>query len=148
MPLTQAQLKTTIVNNLNDVRISAIAFFLEKLISRNIHGGGIEQYRVKDIKTDTFVTNLADLISRIDETYLKGDYNFNQPRQDTSRGHSISVISNQFVVEINSNSNEDRVFSGRYGSGTKIIQFGLNYFNDLDTTLPLKIYDVAIISGQ
>lgn len=142
--LTNAIAKTTLVDNLNDIRISAITLFLERLIERKVHGGGINQYRIKNKLTDTYITSLADFILAIDETELTYDFNYSGDKAEADRLRSLIIIPNNFIIELDSHTDEDDLYFSRYGKSVNRIMFLLNYMNDGDTGLPLKVFDIRL----
>jgi len=142
--LTNAIAKTTLVDNLNDIRISAIMLFLERLIERKVHGGGINQYRIKNKLTDTYITSLADFILAIDEAELTYDFNYSGDKAEADRLRSLIIIPNNFIIELDSHTDEDDLYFSRYGKSVNRIMFLLNYMNDGDTVLPLKVFDIRL----
>ena len=142
--LTNAIAKTTLIDNLNDIRISAITLFLERLIERKVHGGGINQYRIKNKLTDTYITSLADFILAIDETELTYDFNYSGDKAEADRLRSLIIIPNNFIIELDSHTDEDDLYFSRYGKSVNRIMFLLNYMNDGDTVLPLKVFDIRL----
>lgn len=142
--LTKTNLKTIIVNNLNDIRITAIALFINRLISRNKYDGNIPQYRIKNIINNTYVTNLTDFSSNIDANSLIMDYYFNSDKITSDRIHPFTVILGNYIVELNPNSEEDSFYTSIYGNSSKIILL-MNYLADGDITLPLKIFEIKLI---
>lgn len=142
--LTNAIAKTTLIDNLNDIRISAITLFLERLIERKIHGGGINQYRIKNKLTDTYITSLADFISAIDEAELTYDFNYSGDKAEADRLRSLIIIPNNFIIELDSHTDEDDLYFSHYGKSVNRIMFLLNYMNDGDTVLPLKVFDIRL----
>lgn len=141
--LTKAELKSIITNNFNDVRISSIVLFINELIEREKYGGGINQYRIFDTKTNSFITSLNQFITAIDENSLSMRYLYGSEKMTGDRMHPMVATIGNFVVQLNEYSEEDQEYFKTYGKATKI-NFLLNYLADGDTVLPLKIFEVRL----
>jgi len=142
--LTNATAKTTLVDNLNDIRISAITLFINRLIERKVHGGGINQYRIKNKTTDTYITSVSDFILALDENELTYDFNYSGDKAEADRLRSLIIIPNNFIIELDGHTDEDDLYFSRYGKTVNRIMFLLNYMNDGDSVLPIKVFDVRL----
>lgn len=144
--LTKSQFKDILVNNLNHTYMYSFQLFLTRLISRNVHGGGINQYRIKNLTTDTYITTLDEFIAAIDHNSLSLSYDFfNNYGRSIESPHPFFVTLDNFKVELTKYSDEDDVYFELYGDKVKTIMFIMNYLCDLDNLLPLKIIDVKLI---
>lgn len=142
--LTNASIKTIIQNNLNDDRIFSIQSFITRLIERKTFGDGIEQYRIKNINTDTYITTLADFISNIDVTKLNAQYYYNSEKMGGDRVHPFMAYIGNYEVELNKHSEEDSIYFSMFGGNNKIM-FLLTYISDGDTVLPIKIIEIKLV---
>lgn len=148
--MTKAQLKTVLVDNLQDDRLFAIQAYLEALIERRTYGGGINQYRIKDSVTNSYITSLSDFISKLDANSLFYSYDYNCRMIDVDKTHPFILSPGNFIVELDPNSGEDSLYTSKFGEGLGQtyrynIFFYINYLADIDTTLPLKITDVRLV---
>lgn len=147
--LTNSQVKDVIVANLGDDRIFSIQAFLTRLIERKVFGDGIEQYRVKDKVTNSWVTNLDDFIAKLDANSLKPDYFYYSEKMGGDRVHPTAVNLTNFEVYFNEHSDEDNIYTQMFGkSSMKNILLLINYLSDADTTLPLKVFEIKLISQK
>ena len=144
--LTPAGLKAIVDANFADDRIFAIQSFIAKLIERKVYGGGINQYRIKNTNDDTYITNLTTFLANIDVTKLTGEYNYFNDKMGGDKNHPFTVTIHNYLVELNEFTDEDDIYRTLFGSNPKTIMFLINYLADADTILPLKIYEVKIIS--
>lgn len=142
--ITNSEIKSIIINNFNDIRISSIHFFIDFLIKRNNHGGNISQYRIKNILTDNYVTSLADFVSAINDRYIIADYYHGSEKMGGDRTHPFLVILTNFKVELNTNCEEDSKYITSFGKQANSIMFLINYIADGDSVLPLKIFEVKL----
>lgn len=145
--LSNADFKDIIAQNLTDPRIFSIQSFLTRLIERKTHGDGILQYRIKDKITNTFVTSLDDLITKLDAGSLACDYFYYSDKMAGDRTHPTAVNLSNFVVSLDEHSPEDAVYFGMFGREDKNVLLLLNYLSDGDSVLPLKIFEIRLI-GQ
>ena len=148
--LTKAQLKTVLVNNLQDNRLFAIQAYLEALIERRTYGGGINQYRIKDNMTSSYITSLSDFISKLDANSLFCSYDYNCRMLDVDKTSPFILSPGNYIVELNPNSREDSLYTSKFGEGLGQtyrynIFFYINYLGDADPTLPLKIIHVRLV---
>lgn len=131
-----ASLKASLV----DTRSAGATITLEELLERKKYSGDIvTQYRLFNTDTETEVTSITDIISAMD----KDKCTFVSISSDRI---SIHVIVDNIKVRWVNNCPEDRELRNQIGSGTKLL-FGLNYMNDNDTTIPLKIVKVGLSGG-
>lgn len=144
--LTNSELKNIIVNNLNDNRLFSIQSFLTRLIKRSVFGNGINQYRIKNLDNNTFITTLAEFSTHINHDELIAEYNYSE-NATSDKIHSFIVIIGNYEVELDLNSTEDIIYLNKFGLNNKKIMFLLNYLNDNDTSLPIKITDVKLINN-
>lgn len=144
--LTTTELKTIITQNFDDIRITSIVLFIDRLLERGFHGGGINQYRIKNLTTDTYITNLTEFLTAIDPNQIDMDYFYFSDKMTGDRTHPIAVILKNFEVEISNLASEDDTYIRMFGSKSKRIMFLMNYLSDGDTVLPLKIIEIRLIS--
>lgn len=143
--LSSADFKDIITANLNDDRIFSIQAFLTRLIERKTFGDGIEQYRIKDKVTDSWVTSLEDFIAKLDANSLKPDYFYYSDKMTGDRVHPTAVNLSNFDIYLNEYSNEDSIYFSMFGKGMKHILLLINYVSDADPDLPLKIFEIRLI---
>lgn len=143
MAITSQQVKDILVQNFADIRITSITLFLEKLIERKSFSEGIEQYRITDSVTNSKVTSLTDFIAKLDPGTLNTDYFYDIAVQGNGHVHPLAVVPTNFKVELTEHSEEDVLFTRRYGKVSRIC-FIVNYLSDGDTELPMKILDVRL----
>lgn len=144
--LTKLQLKDLLVANLQHNYMFSFQLFLTRLISRNVYGGGINQYRIKNLITNTYITTLDEFIFSITDTHLSLSYDFFEScGSGLDLPHPFFVILDNFIVELDQNSDEDDIYFSLYGGSNKNIKFIMTYMGDADTVLPLKIMNVKLI---
>lgn len=143
--LTNAQIKTILIDNLNDLRINGAALFINNLISRENYGGGIEQYRIYNTNTNSYVESLVDFINGIDENTLVQNWNINTGLKELDKTQPTVITLSNFEVSLEKTTDEDYSFTEMYGVSTKKIVIVLNYLSDGDTILPLKIVRVKLV---
>lgn len=143
--LNSTQIKDIVLLNLEDIRMTAIAYFINNLISRKKHGGGINQYRLKNNNTGEYITSLAEFKAALDPSSLYIDYFFYNVKNGGETTHPLSVVINNIDVELDTNSEEDGIYNMYFSSKANRIMFLLNYLSDTDDILPLKIFEVRII---
>lgn len=142
--ITAAILKDAIVANFADPRIASIQLFINQLISRKDHGNGIDQYRLTNKTTNAPITSIDDFLAAIDVTNINFGYYFYSDAITGDRVHPTYITLENISVSLNVHSYEDNVFRMQ-GAGEKIL-FLINYIADGDTVLPLKIYEVKLVS--
>jgi len=142
--ITKSQVRQIITTNLNDIRMSSIQLFIDQFISRKVHGDGIEQYRIKDTLTDTYITSLNEFISKLDENHISYGYSMNSSIQSGEIITPMYILLNQYLVTLDENSDEDDVYVSRFGF-SKTIALHATYMNDGDMSVPLKIYSVKLV---
>ena len=141
--LTNEALVSLIQTNLNDDRMLSIQMYFTRLISRNVFGSGVSQYRVKNTVTGNYVTSLVELIYSIDPAYVKPDYYYYASQATVGDVvHPAIVILTNFIVEFNIYSDDDDVYTSNFGHGNRRIGLILSYMNESE---PLKISNVKII---
>lgn len=142
--LTNAALATLLTTNLNDDRLLSIQMYLTKLISRQVYGNGIPQYRIVNETTSTDITSLANFIAAISSTYVKPDYYYSASTGTLGDViHPSIVILTNFTVTISEFSDEDDFYSTHSGCGRKRIAFILSYMNDSEA---LKISEIKLLN--
>ncbi len=148
--MTNSQVKDIIVQNLGDDRIFSIQAFLTRLIDRQVHGDGIEQYRIKDKVSGNWVKDLNDFIAKIDADSLHPDYFYYSDKMVGDRTHPMAVNLANFEVQLNEHSNEDSIYTQMFGGkgGIKNILLLINYLSDVDPDLPLKIIEIRLLSKK
>jgi len=142
--MTNEQFRAIIAANLIDVRITSITLFINRLISRNLYSAGIDQFRLKNTVTDTYIKNMQEFIAAIVPTHLTADFNYNADRMTGNSIHPMVVTFDNIDVNLNRNSIEDELYFNAYGYSSKI-QMSLNYLNDADPNLPLKVYTIKLV---
>jgi hypothetical protein len=144
--LTPADFKAIISANFDDNRIFAIQSFVSNLIERKRFSDGINQFRIKDTNDGTFVTSLANFVSKIDDTKLSVGYHLFTDVMLGDRVHPMVASIGNLEVELNKHSAEDEIYFTMFGENVKKIMFIISYISDGDTVLPLKIIEIKLIS--
>jgi hypothetical protein len=146
--ITKARVKELLQLNLRDERASAIAFFINNLVQRKVHGSGIEQYRIKNTLTGTWVTSLDEFIDTIDADNLFLSYPYEGERLQSDKVTGFLVTIDHFEVVWDINSKSDKEFASFFDlSSQKLFQFLLIYVNDGDTVVPLKTSYVKLVNS-
>lgn len=143
--LSNADLKTVLTTNFDDIRCTSILLFLRDLLERKKHGGGIEQYRVTNTTTGTAITTVDEFIAALDETALTMSYYRFSEKMSGDRIHPFCVIPENFQVSLDSNSDEDANYTVSYGFKASKIMFLVNYLSDTDPALPLKVFEIRLV---
>ena len=131
--------------NFQDVRISAIQLYIQRLLRRNRVSAGVNEYRVKNIITGEYVTSMNEFETLMSTQDLTMSYHFNSDRMSGDSTHPVLVVLDTLQVELNPNSNEDEIFINTYGRLVNRIAFSLNYMSDSDLDLPVKIFEVKLV---
>ena len=143
--MTPSELKNAIALNLIDPRLFSIQFFISELSSFF--------YKVTG-QTKTYMTSLDDIISYIESsdtslsvalfTLIKSDDSIIQPFQITVTGLYLDLEKMRQVGNINLD-----LITSTFGRGYKNegheLSFRLNYMNDGDQELPIKITKVLLV---
>lgn len=141
--LTPSALKTLINSNLADDRLFGIQVLLSDLIARDIHDAVTPQYRIQ--KTGSDITTLADLMTAISGS---------TPEISVANGYSnvsnlstlpVTVLFPEIKVTLNTIHQADNRLTLLHGKGVFALGFVMNYINDGDTALPLKILNVVLV---
>ena len=142
--LTNTELKTVIVKNLNDPRLYSLQRFLTDLIKRKSLDGGVPQYRITNTLTNQPVTSLTDLIDSIYPASLKPEVVKNADALGGDRLHPFRVILDNLKVTVNRYTTEDQDY---FVSGKENLKIALyiNYLSDADLVLPLKVFSFRLI---
>lgn len=146
MSTNSATFKSIIEQNLSDPRIFAIQSFLSRLIERKKYDDDIPRYRIFDVVTESFVTSLDDFILKLNAQHIFANYYYYSAAMTGDRCHPISVALSNFVIKLDSNSDEDNIYTEMFGKPSDRIMFLLNYLSDSDTVLPLKIFEIKLIN--
>lgn len=147
--LSNSQIVTIIQNNLNHDALYPIQLFLTKLIERQNYGNGINQYRIYDNVTNSYIVDLNDFISKLVTTEIEPyiDFNFNLRNEDY--GQTVNIKLKNFVVELNNYSYDDNDFLMTFGSrenlSKKIIFVMRNIDPTFTSSLPLVILSIKLI---
>lgn len=146
--LSNAQLKAVLVANLTDDRIFAIQMFLTKLILRKNAPLGISPYRIQLTTTDpdTYITSLDEFIAAIDENSFDADYDRYAESMGGDRVHPFTITLTNFTVKVLDYIPEDGIYATSSSDKGLKIRFSLNYLSDADSVLPIKIFDVRLVS--
>ena len=131
--------------NFQDVRISAIQLYIQRLLRRNRVSAGVNEYRVKNIITGEYVTSMNEFETLMSTQDLTMSYHFNSDRMSGDRTHPVLVVLDNLQVELNPNSPEDELFINNYGRLVNRIAFSLNYLSDGDEEIPVKIFEVKLV---
>lgn len=145
MLITSAQLKTVLDENFADIRSTSILLFVRDLLERVRHGGGIEQYRLVNKKTNAKITTVDEFIAAIDTDSLKMSYYRFAEKMGGDRIHPFAVIPENIEVQLDQNAPEDGNYTSAYGMTANKVMFLINYLSDADPTLPLKIFDIKLV---
>lgn len=141
--LTNAAIVTLLETNFNDDRLLSIQMYFTRLIERKVFGSGINQYRIKNTVTGTYITNLTEFIAAIDPLYIKPDYYYYATQ--TAIGdtiHPAIIVLTNLVVELSPYSDEDDIYTTNVGFEDKHIGLLLSYMNESE---PLKITDIKLL---
>ena len=141
---SKSKVKNALITSLNSDYALVINLFLEGLIERKVFGDGLEQYRVYDKNADKFITSKDELIAAISEDRI--EYGEVKESGNTSGEYIIPVyvIPTNLSVTLNRHSNEDYRYLSKFGDSSAIC-FYMTYMNDLDTTFPLKVFNVKLV---
>ena len=131
--------------NFQDVRISAIQLYIQRLLRRNKISTGINEFRIKNLVTGQYVTSMNEFETLVSTQSLTMSYHFNSDRMSGDHTHPVLVVLDTLQVELNPNSNEDEIFINTYGRLVNRIAFSLNYMSDSDLDLPVKIFEVKLV---
>lgn len=131
--------------NFQDVRISAIQLYIQRLLRRNRVSAGVNEYRVKNIVTGEYVTSMNEFETLMSTQDLTMSYHFNSDRMSGDRTHPVLVVLDNLQVELNPDSPEDELFINNYGRLVNRIAFSLNYLSDGDEDIPVKIFEVKLV---
>lgn len=135
--------------NLGDIRMLSIQLFIEKLIERTRHGGGVEQYRIKNTLTDTYITSLAEFKAALSAAQLDLSYPYNSTEGMLGdRITGIEVMPLNLEVQFNPHSSSDEFFSRMYDTDSNYryrFVFHMAYMNDsVDDAPVMKIFHVRL----
>jgi hypothetical protein len=146
MLLTQTQLKSILLDNFNDIRIAAISFYMNRLISRVTFGGGIEQYRIYNTVTDSYITDLPSFLNAIDEAHIHANYAYSTEEHSVEKTHPIQVTLTNLIVKLDNHATDDSYYHSLVGYNTagNKLTFTINYLSDGDDVLPLKIINIKL----
>lgn len=147
MLLTNSDVKAVLTSNFADQRMAAISFYINRLLSRVNYGGGIEQYRIKNTVTNTYITSFSDFITAISEDHLVADYVYATEAHSVDKTHPFQVTLTNLKVELTKFSNEDNYYTNMYGNKPEgyMLVLTVNYLSDADDVLPLKIINVKLV---
>lgn len=141
-------MKTEIVSlikaNLTDIRIAHARLLLEDLFVRQNYNEFIPKYRVYIKGTETPITGMADFISQIKASDVELYAHTGGSSTFSDKVSPIKVTVNNLEVRLIPGSVEDVSVTMSHGSGADTINFILNYCNDGDLVLPLKIIGVTV----
>jgi hypothetical protein len=137
--LTKTNLVNMINTNLTDDRLYSVQLYLDILASGRIG-------RVKDVATNTVLTDLASLSLAITPADIKVGYNHAGISSSNQMTPSILVTMSNIEIELLPNVKEDTVYTNRVGAGIRNLQFVMGYLSDGDTALPLKIIRVNLVN--
>ena len=144
--ITVERVKELLDLNLRDERMAASALFISQLVARKRFGSGIEQYRIKNIVTDTWITSLEEFITQIDPAQLYLSYPYQGEKLQGDRVTGFMVTLDNLKVVWDSNARSDFPFTGIYDfKSQNTFQFYLAYMNDGDLEVPLKISFLKLI---
>lgn len=146
--ITNARIKQLLELNLRDERMTASALFIQTLIERKNHGGGIERYRIKNTVTGQWVTSVEEFITQLDANEIKLSYPFEGEKLQGDRVTGFLVDLTNFEVQWNHHSISDRPHLTFFDIGSqKYFQFYLIYMNDGDEVIPLKISYTKLVGA-
>ncbi|EKD89678.1 MAG: hypothetical protein ACD_33C00008G0004 [uncultured bacterium] len=159
--LTPVQIKQILIDNLNSNLQYSTQLFLTNLITRNDVNCGLNLLRIKDITDNLYITDLADLIANLDESFMTIEVGNNFVNSDTvhSALKPVIITLENLEVELYTNANIDSNFNSSnllnieltksnvvypVEKYVKKIMFVLNYLNDADTVTPIKIVNTLL----
>lgn len=141
-------MKTEIVDiikaNLTDIRIAHARLLLEDLFIRKNDNDFIPKYRVYIKGTETPVKDMTDFITQIKPTDVEISAHTGGNSSFSDKVSPIKVTVNNLEVRLILGSEQDVTVTMSHGAGADTINFILNYCNDGDPVLPLKIIGVTV----
>ena len=147
--LSNSQIVTIIQNNLNHDALYPIQLFLTKLIERQNYGNGINQYRIYDNVTNSYIVDLNDFISKLVATEIEPYIDFNFDLRNENYGQAVNIKLKNFVVELNNYSYDDNDFLMTFGNRENLSKKIIFVMGNMDSTftssLPLVIRSIKLI---
>lgn len=131
--------------NFQDIRISAIQLYIQRLLRRNKFSAGVSEYRIRNLLTGEYVTTMAEFETLMSTQPLTMSYHFNSDKMTGDRTHPVLVVLDNLQVELTPNSSEDEIYINSFGRLVNRIAFSLNYLSDGDLDLPIKIFEVKLV---
>lgn len=146
--LPKNKLVDLIVANLDSNFCFPAIAFLDSLIERQKYDANIPRYRIKDSVTNTRVTSVADFEDKLTIADIKYSYDYNAKFEPDKMGPLLLYPTN-FTVELIEGCEEDSLYFSKFGSGSNLdgkmqLIFVLNYLNDADNSLPLKLIAIRL----
>ena len=144
---TKTQVLNNVLANLADERTHSASLFLEKLISRDVYGSGIERYRIKNLTTGTYITTVPEAVSALTVAGITVTYPFASAQLLADRITGYNVRVDNLEVTLLPYSDEDELFTELFGSTstTYRLQFHMSYLNDNDPALQVKLCNVRLV---
>lgn len=123
-----------------------IYLFLNELIKRNSYTQSSTLYRVTNNVTNNPVVSVEDFLDSLSSTNVIARFNFNASF-DASIPRSLHVTASNLIVKLDSTNSDDQIWLEKYGSKATYVRFYMNYLADLDSAIPLKVYDIRLVSN-
>lgn len=153
--LTNTQIKQYIIDGLNSEKCIGASYFMEKIIQRKTENYLYKvqnsipltaednelNYRIRN--GNIIITNITDFINNIDVNSMSLSLTMSKGLLSTT---SIDVILTNMTCSLREDIKEDSPFTNLFGHGIKKFRIRLSYLNDNDTSLSLKITNIALFS--
>ena len=141
--LTTSQLKALIVDNLNDDKLYGVQLLLTEMLSREMYDVVMPRYRFKRAAAD--ITSLADLIAAINASAITVKASATYFSAAALSTIPVVVTIDEIEVTLNVSYQTDSKLTAQFGTGKSTLGFVMNYTNDGDAALPLKILNVILV---
>ena len=140
--MTDAQIKTLVADNLASDKLYGTQLYLTNLIERKSFDAAIPRYRLR--YNDADITSLSALIDAIAASAVKITASSAYYSAAALCGIPVVVSFPQITATLDSRFESDAALAMQNGAGTFTLCFVMNYVNDGDSDLPLKILNVVL----
>lgn len=141
--LTPAQITNLVIANLNDDKLYGVQLMLTTMLERAKFDAVTPRYRFKIGAAD--ITNLAELITALNTSLVQLKTSTAYYSAQAMSTIPVVVGFSDISVTLDTVYQSDNALTPVFGKGTKTLGFLMNYANDADTILPLKILNVVLI---
>lgn len=139
--LTNEQLIQLVIDNLNSPKLYAIQNLLIQTLVREVHPAETDVHRVK--KNNISMHSLNDVIAALPGSNITVITSFNHVVTAQESTIPFIVRFDDILVTLKDIA-EDSLLTSKYGLGVKRLGFLMNYLNDTDDVLPLKITGIIL----